>query len=110
MRQNREKVIAEGAYEDKDLVFPNEIGGYTDSRNLTRSFKRILKKAGIKEINFHSLRHTYATRLFEKGVPLKTVSELLGHSNINITAYIYTHVMPEQKTKAVEKLNDLFIL
>lgn len=108
--QNKEKVDAKDIYVDNNLVFPNEIGNPTDERNLTRSFKRILKKAGIEEKNFHSLRHTYATRLFEKEVALKTVSTLLGHSNIKITADIYTHVMPQEKIKAVEKINSLFSL
>ena len=56
------------------------------------------------------LRHTFATRLFERGEDIKTVSTLLGHSDIAITAEIYTHVMPQKKIAAVEKLSDLFIL
>lgn len=46
---------------------------------------------------FHSLRHTYATKLFETGVKLKTVTELLGHSDISITANIYTRNAKERK-------------
>jgi integrase len=68
----------------------------------------MLKKAGVEFKKFHALRHTYATKLFEKGVPLKTVQKLLGHSDISITANIYTHVMPEQKIDAAEELNHLF--
>ncbi len=55
-------------------------------------------------------RHTYATRLFENDVPLKTVQILIGHSNIKITADIYTHVIPEEKIKATDKINSLFAL
>lgn len=54
------------------------------------------------------MRHTHATRLFEKSVKLKTVQKLLGHSSIEITADIYTHVMDSEKISAVQKLNDLF--
>lgn len=57
---------------------------------------------------FHALRHTYATKLFEAGVSIKTVQELLGHSDISITANTYTHVMPQQKNNATEKINNLF--
>ncbi|WP_150263533.1 tyrosine-type recombinase/integrase, partial [Parvimonas micra] len=56
---------------------------------------------------FHSIRHSYATRLFELNVPVKTVQHLLGHSTINTTMNIYTHVMEEQKTDEVQKLNKL---
>lgn len=73
------------------------------------SYKNLLIKAKIPHKKFHALRHTYATQLFEKGEPLKTVQTLLGHGDISITSNIYTHVMPKQKSNAAEKLNDLFI-
>ena len=78
------------------------------SDTLSKSFVKVLKDNGMKHVKFHSLRHTYATRLFEKGVQLKTVQKLLGHSSIEITADIYTHVMDSEKISAVQKLNDLF--
>ena len=58
--------------------------------------------------NFHSLRHTYATRLFENNVPIKTVQSLLGHKDITTTMNIYTHVMPEKMTAEVQCLNSIF--
>ncbi|WP_082154239.1 tyrosine-type recombinase/integrase [Gottschalkia purinilytica] len=57
---------------------------------------------------FHSLRHTYTTRLFEADVPPNTVKELLGHSDINTTMNIYTHVMENKKVVDVDKINHLF--
>ena len=60
----------------------------------TKSSKRTIKKAWIKYKNFYCLRHTYAKRLFENDVPLKTVQVLMGHSNIKTTANIYTHLIP----------------
>ncbi|WP_123054503.1 site-specific integrase [Clostridium sp. JN-1] len=110
LRQLEEKLKAGDAYADNDLVFPNAIGEPTDARNITRSYSRALKRADIPYKNFHAMRHTYATRLFERDVPLKTVQELLGHADISTTANIYTHVLPRQKVKAVDKLNDLFAL
>ena len=73
-----------------------------------KEVRKALKDNGIKHVKFHSMRHSYATRLFEKGVQLKTVQKLLGHSSIEITADIYTHVMNSEKISAVQKLNDLF--
>ncbi|WP_125153142.1 tyrosine-type recombinase/integrase [Clostridium rectalis] len=107
-KQLLEKVKAGPAYNENNLVFPNIFGNPTSVKNLFKSYKSLLKKVEIKHKKFHSLRHTYATKLFEKGVSLKTVQILLGHSDISITADIYTHVMPKEKINAVEKLNDLF--
>ena len=95
-------------YNDKDYVFSNVIGEGILSDTLSKSFVKALKDNGIRHVKFHLLRHTYATRLFEKWVPLKMVQKLLGHSSIQITADIYTHVMASEKISAVQKLNDLF--
>ncbi|WP_081800264.1 tyrosine-type recombinase/integrase [Metaclostridioides mangenotii] len=71
-------------------------------------FHSILKKLDIPQMKFHALRHSYATRLFEAGVPPKTVQALMGHYDISITMDIYTHVMGDSKLEAVEKIDDLF--
>ncbi|WP_406543626.1 tyrosine-type recombinase/integrase [Clostridium ljungdahlii] len=103
-----EKIKAGPAYTKNDYVFCTELGLPIDPRNLRRSYERVLKNNNIPYKKFHSLRHTFATRLFENNVPLKTVQMLLGHSNINITANIYTHVMPPEKFKAIDKINSIF--
>ena len=91
-----------------DLVFTTQIGTPINTSNLRKSYSRLLKKANITNIKFHALRHTYATRLFEEGVQVKTVQSLLGHSDINTTMNIYTHVTNDVKNDAVEKLNQIF--
>jgi len=107
-RQEELKEKYKEVYNDKDYVFANSIGEAILSDTLSKSFVKVLKDNAIRHVKFHSLRHTYATRLFEKGVQLKTVQKLLGHSSIQITADIYTHVMDSEKISAVQKLNDLF--
>ncbi len=106
--QDKEINIANEIYEKNNYVFCTEIGTPIDPSNLRKTYERVLTKAKIEHKKFHSLRHTYATRLFEKEVPIKTVQILLGHSDISTTANIYTHVMPEEKNKAIDKINDLF--
>ncbi|MFX0209250.1 MAG: tyrosine-type recombinase/integrase [Candidatus Hodarchaeota archaeon] len=68
-----------------------------------KAFKSACAIADIKGLRFHDLRHTFATRLVERGVDLITVKELLGHHSIVITQR-YTHSNSEQKKKAVEAL------
>jgi len=93
-------------YTDLDLIFPTKTGNYIDPRDLSRSFKRLLVRAGLEDINFHAIRHTFATRLFENEVDLKKVQKLLGHSKLSITADTYTHVSKESLKSSVDKLND----
>lgn len=107
-RQITEKIKAGDQYEDNDLVFCTELGKPIEPRNFTRIFYRIAKKAGLEGVNFHALRHTYATRLLELNEHPKVVQELLGHSSISITLDTYSHVIPEIKKSAANKLNKLF--
>jgi integrase len=80
-----------------------------DPRTFQRLFKKILKTAGVKERKFHAIRHTFATRALETGVDVKTISEILGHSNAMITLKIYTHSLMEQKIAAIQKLNNIYV-
>lgn len=97
-------------YFDNNLVFATPQGNYLSESNVRKSFKRLLKKCSLNNFRLHDLRHTFATRLFENGIPPKTVQSLLGHSNISTTLNIYTHVMKDTKDKAIDKLNFLFNL
>ena len=81
--------------------------GVVSYRNLFRVLSNVLDDSGINHGSLHTLRHTFATRLFKKGVDIKVISELLGHSDISITYNIYTHVIAEQKQKAIDILDEL---
>lgn len=72
-----------------------------EPRAYRKHYYSILKKLKIKTINFHSLRHTFATNCINYGIDYKTVSELLGHSNINITLNLYVHPNLSQKKKCM---------
>ncbi len=91
-----------------DLVFPNGAGNPEGHGNLLRrGFKPFLRKAGLREIRFHDLRHTYASMLFESGANIKYVSEVLGHANPTITLNVYTHLLKRSNPQAAEKLASL---
>jgi integrase len=72
--------------------------------SVRKAFKAACRRAGIKNMRFHDLRHTFATRLVLSGVDLATVSKLLGHSSIQMTMR-YSHPTPEALKNAVSKLD-----
>ena len=74
---------------------------WIEPRTYRRFFERISKKADIEKINFHGLRHTFATNCIKLGVDYKTVSELLGHATVNITLNLYVHPQMSQKKKCI---------
>lgn len=79
---------------------------YLEPRTYRGFYDRFIKRLEIEHINFHGLRHTFATRLIESGADYKTVSELLGHASVMMTLNLYVHPQMEQKRKAVELIND----
>ncbi|MEX2137216.1 MAG: site-specific integrase [Chloroflexota bacterium] len=76
-------------------MFTNTIGRHLDASTVTHQFQALLAEAGLPRIRFHDLRHSCATLLLNDGVPLHTVSRLLGHSQIAITADTYGHLVPD---------------
>lgn len=88
-------------------VMANSDKSVVSYRNLHRALANILENNQINHGSIHTLRHTFATRLFRSGVDIKVISELLGHSDVSITYDIYTHVIQEQKKKAVDILDKL---
>lgn len=91
--------------ENKDLIFLSANGEYIEASNLNKSWIYFLKRCGVAHKKFHALRHTYATLQFENDRPLLTISKLLGHASIDITANTYTHVMKKEKEKAIDTLS-----
>lgn len=75
-----------------DFVFTLNYGKPTDPKTMRSCFNRIVKGAGVTGVTFHSLRHTFATRAIEMGIDVKTLSVLLGHSDVSVTVNIpYGH-------------------
>ena len=100
MLQNmKEKQIIES-----DLLFHTRNGKGILQSGIGKRFKRVCAQSGIDGLHFHYLRHTFATRALELGIEMRIVQEFLGHSSINMTANLYTHVLPEIKHNEVMKL------
>lgn len=93
--------------EPKDYILTGS-ANYMEPRALQYHFKKYLKECGIENVNFHTLRHTFATRCVENGFEIKTLSEILGHVNVNITLNRYVHSSVELKRANMEKLNNIF--
>lgn len=92
---------------ESPFVFYSTTGTPIQKRNIYRAFHNIIKTADIKSpVTFHSMRHSFATRLLEKGADIKTISNLLGHKSIQITLDIYSHVQSNLKQKTIELLED----
>jgi len=87
------------------FVFSGLDGQNINPDYLTRHFKVLVRKYLLKDVHLHSLRHSYASLLLANGEDLKIVQENLGHSDINITANIYTHVVDELKERSARKLD-----
>lgn len=81
---------------------------YTEPRTFRRSYQNFMKKIGIEPLKFHSLRHTFASMNIENGADIKTISEILGHSDIDITLKVYTHTSEKAKQRAIEKFDKMF--
>ncbi|SCG00176.1 Phage integrase family protein [Streptomyces sp. MnatMP-M17] len=103
-QQQYEREAAGTRWQDKGHVFTTPQGRPIDPTNLARSFTTLLRKAGLRRIRFHDLRHSTATLLLEQGVELVVIKELLGHTHIGVTATVYAHVRLRLQRDAIDLL------
>jgi integrase len=92
------------AHKKLQMVFAREDGYYIDPSTFRQQYKLVLKKAGLKNCTVHALRHTFATRALEAGVPIKVVSNILGHAGLQITMDTYSHVLPQLQDDAMLRI------
>ena len=108
MNQDQEKTCLGSVWKEQGLVFPSTIGTpFNPSNLLYRSFKPLLRRAGLPQIRFHDLRHTFATLMFSNREHPKIVQEILGHAQITLTLDTYSHVLPSMQDGAVGRLGKL---
>jgi len=81
-------------WHDKNLIFPSKTGNPLSESNLLKEYKNLLEASGLPKMRFHDLRHTAASVMLNRGVPLLVVSRILGHSKPSTTLDIYGHLIP----------------
>lgn len=106
--QNEERLGLGEEWEDHGLVFTSTRGTPLDHRNVLRTYQRHLERLGLPPQTFHDARHACASLLLAQGVPLRTIMEVLGHSQIGITANTYAHLSVELKRDAADRMDALF--
>jgi integrase len=90
------QTVGEGNWQADGLVFNAENGAPLHRSTMTLQFHARTRAAGLRHFRPHDLRHTYGSLLMSQGVPLKTISELLGHASIEVTADVYLHSLDVQ--------------
>lgn len=106
--QENNKRLLKDNWKDSPYVFKSEFGGFINPERLTDKWNRFLKKYKLRKLRLHDLRHTSATFLISKGIPIATVSKRLGHSNIYTTLNIYTHSVNDDEITAIDVINENF--
>lgn len=106
-RQQEERVEWGVDYKEHDLLASWENGSPIHPHSFSQSFERLVRRAGIRKIRLHDLRHTHATLALKAGVPVKVVSERLGHESPAFTLKQYAHVIPGMQAAAAAAVAEL---
>ena len=106
--QRREDWLVKGENQIPDWVFCDRAGNPPDMQNVkNRHFLPCLRKAGLRRIRFHDLRHSFASLLIQNGESLAYVKEQLGHASIRMTVDVYGHLVPGANRDAMDRLPTL---
>jgi integrase len=102
--QAAERLAAGPHWEDNGLVLTTPYGRPIDPANFRHDFAKITSKAGLGAWTIHELRHSAGSLLFAMGVPMKVISETLGHSSERVTSEIYVHLQAEHRLVAADAM------
>jgi integrase len=107
-RQRDERAAAGERWRESGLVYTTKIGTAIEPRNMNRHLDRLCQLAVVPRIRFHDLRHSCATILYDLGVSIENIQDVLGHSSPTVTKTIYVDSTRKVQRDAVERLDFLF--
>lgn len=97
------------AHSETDFVFCNSQNGAIEPRRYYQYYMEVMEEANIENANFHTLRHTFTTRCLEAGLDIVSVSKILGHAEVQITANTYTHLLAEHQKAEMQKIRKWYV-
>lgn len=106
--QLKQKMLLGSKWEGSNRVFTTDYGADIHPDTPTKIFKKILKKYSLREIKFHSLRHTTVSLMIRKGIQPQLISRKVGHSSVQTTDRIYSHFFEDQFKDVPNVMDDLF--
>jgi site-specific recombinase XerD len=107
-RQRDEREAAGERCQDTGLVFTTRVGTAIEPRNMNRHLDRLCELATVSRIRFHDLRHSCASLLYDQGVSIENIQDVLGHSSPTVTKTIYVEATRKVQREAVDRLGFLF--
>ncbi|WP_235221408.1 site-specific integrase [Oscillibacter valericigenes] len=107
LKQNGMRLEAGNSWEENNLIFSNQTGGFLSYRTVYDCFKRIVDKIGSPSTRFHDLRHTYAVLAIKSGDDIKTVQENLGHATAAFTLDVYGHVTAQMRRDSADRMEQV---
>ena len=95
-------------HSEDDYVFVGMKNQPIEPRVFYKYYQEVMEQAGIEDANFHTLRHTFATRCIENGMDILMVAKTLGHSNVSTTLNRYSHLLQKHQKASMEKLEAIY--
>ena len=106
LKKDRLAAKLRGEKSHRELIFYDKNLNPIAQDVLSKKFRYFLQENNLKHIRFHDLRHSHVTMLIDAKVPIKVISERVGHSNVNTTLNIYSHALREMDQEASDKISD----
>jgi integrase len=107
-KQDQSRLSAGESWQEKGLVFCTRYGGFLYVRNVRNTFNGLLAKIGLPHVRLHDLRHTANTMWKSIGIDPQIRQRMLGHSSLDMTETVYSHVLPSMLEDAIKKMNAFF--